>query len=92
MKADGSDIMLVTCRLIDRDGTTVPYLGDRLPILFHVEGEGEIVGDELIGANPVYPEAGIATVMVRSAQEAGEIVVYAGMLWPQWGGLCDCTR
>lgn len=83
--ADGSDVIAVHCRLLDRDGNTVPWLGDRLPVLFTLEGEGEIIGDSSIGANPVYPEAGIASLLVRSTQKAGAVTIHAEMLWPQRG-------
>ena len=83
--ADGSDIVAVYCHLLDRDGQTVPWLGDRLPVLFSVEGEGVIIGDASIGANPVCPEAGIAPVLIRSTKKAGTITIRARMMWPQHG-------
>lgn len=83
--ADGSDVIAVHCRLLDRDGNTVPWLGDRLPVLFTLEGEGEMAGDSSIGANPVCPEAGIATVLIRSTTRAGTVVIHARRLWPQRG-------
>ncbi|MFR6332673.1 MAG: hypothetical protein ACLUOI_30420 [Eisenbergiella sp.] len=85
LKADGSDIVAVRCSLADRDNNTVPLMGDRHPVLFEIEGEGMIVGDERIGANPVYPEAGIATVLIRSTCRAGVIRLRASMYWPQRG-------
>ncbi len=81
LKADGSDIVLVYCKILDIDGNTVPLTGDRHPILFTIEGEGEIVGDSAIWANPICAEAGIATVLVRSTKKAGVIKLTASMLW-----------
>ena len=46
-------------------------------------GEGEIVGDSSIGANPVCADAGIATVLIRSTKKAGEIKIKARMYWEQ---------
>ena len=85
LKADGSDIVAVRCSLADRDNNTVPLMGDRHPVLFEIEGEGMIVGDERIGANPVFPEAGIASVLIRSTCRAGVIRLRASMYWPQRG-------
>lgn len=89
LKADGADIVAVRCSLIDSDGGLVPLTCDDHPIVFEIEGEGEIVGDSKIGANPICAEAGIATVLVRSTEKAGEIKLRARMLWeqPMRGGI-----
>ena len=79
--ADGSDILAVRCTVTDADGTTVPLMADSLPILFEIEGEGEIVGDSSIMANPICAEAGIATVLIRSTEKAGSIKLRARLLW-----------
>lgn len=42
-----------------------------------------LFGDATIGANPVFPDAGIATVLVRSTTKAGEIKIKARLLYPQ---------
>ena len=83
--ADGSDVIAVYCRLLDREQNLVPWLGDGLPVLFTIEGEGEIVGDASIGANPVCPEAGIAPVLIRSTKKAGALTIRTRMMWPQHG-------
>lgn len=83
LKADGSDIVAVRCHLLDSDGTIVPLTCDVHPILFEIEGEGTIVGDASIGANPVCAEAGTATVLIRSTTKAGPIRLRAHMLWEQ---------
>jgi beta-galactosidase len=82
LKADGSDIVAVRCYMLDSDGGIAPLTGDVHPIHFEIEGEGEIIGDASIGANPICAEAGIATVLVRSTQKAGMITLKAKMLWP----------
>ncbi len=83
LKADGSDIAVIRCRFVDSSGNTVPIVCDEHPVVFEIEGEGEIVGDEAIGANPRCAEAGIVTVLVRSTKKAGEIRIKAKMLWEQ---------
>jgi beta-galactosidase len=79
--ADGSDIVAVRCHLCDVDGQTNPFAGDGHPVYFEVEGEGEIIGDINILANPIFPEAGIATVLVRTTQKAGEIKIKARLFF-----------
>ncbi len=87
LRADGADIVTVICRMVDEDGNTVPLMGDRHPVFFEAEGEGRIVGDVSIGANPILPEAGIAAVLVRSTCRPGRILVRARMLWEQRGAI-----
>lgn len=83
LKADGSDIVAVRCSLLDNDGTVVPLSCDNHPIKFTVAGEGSIVGDSSIGANPICAEAGIATVLIKSTTNPGKIKITAEMLWKQ---------
>lgn len=83
LKADGFDIAVVRCNIIDWHNNIVPITCDEHPIVFEVEGEGEIVGDASVGANPVCADAGTATVLVRSTEKAGEIRIKARMLWEQ---------
>lgn len=83
LKADGADIVAVYCSVTDIDGNLVPNAGDNHPIIFEVEGEGEIIGDEKVGANPIFPEAGIATVLIRATKTSGEIKIKARPFWPQ---------
>ena len=82
--ADGADILVLRCRVCDADGNTVPILADREPIAFEIEGEGVIVGDASIMANPTFAEAGIATVLVRSTTRAGSIRVRAHMYFDRF--------
>ncbi len=84
--ADGADIIAVRCYMIDNVGGVVPLMGDNHPILFEIEGEGEIVGGADIWANPICPEGGVATVLVRSTTKAGEIKIRARLLWEQGCG------
>ena len=73
--ADGGDWIRVYAKIVDGRGTVHPMADD--PISFSVEGEGAIIGDATIGANPVKAEAGIATALVRSTTKPGRIVVRA---------------
>lgn len=45
--------------------------------MFTVEGEGQIIGDATIGANPRTVEFGSAPLLVRSTRKAGKIKVKA---------------
>lgn len=87
LKADGSDIIAVRCCLLDDRENIVPLTCDQHPILFEVNGEGRLVGDSTIGANPVCAEAGIATILVQSSQFPGKIRISARMLWKQKGAI-----
>ena len=73
--ADGAEWVRIYCRVVDSRGTTCPYADER--IQFSVEGEGQIINDERIAANPVQAEAGIATVLVRMSTKPGPVVVRA---------------
>ncbi len=83
LKADGSDIIAIRCYMLDNENNIVPLSCDNHPIIFELEGEGRIIGDSGIGANSICTEAGIATVLVKSTQIAGNIKITAKMLWDQ---------
>lgn len=46
-------------------------------VVFTVEGEGTIIGDASIGANPRAVEFGSAPVLIRATNKAGKIKVKA---------------
>jgi beta-galactosidase len=73
--ADGGDWIRVYARVCDARGAIHPYANDL--IAFTVSGEGTVIGDAGIGANPVQAEAGIATVLVRSTTNPGAITLRA---------------
>ena len=73
--ADGADWIRAYAHVCDARGTTHPF-GDDL-VTFSVEGEGSIIGDEKIFANPVRAEAGIATALVRTTRVPGRVTVRA---------------
>ena len=75
LAADGSDWVRVHAEVCDVRGTVCPFADDTIE--FAIEGDGRIVGDGRIGANPVRAEAGIATVLVQAGKHAGKIVVKA---------------
>lgn len=77
--ADGSDFVTVICEVTDDEGNVRRLAKDR--ILFTVEGEGEIIGDDLIRANPREVEFGSAPVLIRSTLQAGKIKVNARVLY-----------
>ena len=80
---DASDIIAVHCSVVDKEGTVVPWSASEHPILFTISENAEIIGDTSIGANPVCPKAGIATILVRSTKSTEEITVSARVLWAQ---------
>lgn len=73
--ADGSDFVVVVAEITDDNGNVRRLAKDN--IVFTVEGEGEIIGDEKIGANPRAVEWGSAPLLVRSSSKAGKIKVKA---------------
>ena len=88
--ADGSDWIRVYAKVCDGRGTVHPF-ADNL-ITFTVEGEGGIIGDSSIGANPVAAEAGIATVLVRASAKAGAIRLRASAFGLEDGALTIETK
>ena len=51
-------------------------------IRFTIEGEGEIIGDASINANPRAVEWGSAPVLIRSTKKAGKIKIKAEVQFP----------
>lgn len=73
--ADGSDWVRVYAHVCDARGATYPFSDDM--VTFTVSGEGSLIGDESIAANPLRAEAGIATALVRTTQTAGTVTIHA---------------
>ena len=73
--ADGSDFIVVVAEVTDDSGHTRRLAKEN--IVFTVEGEGEIIGDASIHANPRPVEFGSAPVLIRSTRRAGKIKVTA---------------
>ena len=75
MQANGSDMVVVIASITDSEGN-VKRLNNEV-IQFTIEGEGEIIGDATIGANPRIVSWGTAPVLVRSTTKAGTIKLTA---------------
>ena len=78
--ADGSDFIVVVCEVTDDLGHVRRLAKEN--IRFTVEGEGEIIGDASINANPRAVEWGSAPVLIRSTRQAGKIRVKAEVQFP----------
>lgn len=79
LKANGSDFVPVICEVTDDSGNVKRLAKEN--ILFTVTGEGEIIGDDAIGANPRAVEFGSAPVLIRSTLTPGKIKVHARVLF-----------
>jgi hypothetical protein len=77
--ADGSDFIPVICEVTDNEGNVRRLAKEN--ILFTIEGEGDIIGDALIGANPRNTEFGSAPALIRSTLVPGKINVQAKALF-----------
>jgi beta-galactosidase len=75
LEADGADWVRVYAKICDSHGTVHPFADDL--VTFSVEGEGMVIGDAAIEANPVHAEAGIATALIRSTSKPGRLTVRA---------------
>ena len=73
--ADGSDFIVVVAEVTDDSGNVRRLAKEN--IVFTVEGEGEIIGDATIGANPRAVEFGSAPALIRSTRKAGKVKVKA---------------
>ncbi len=77
--ADGSDFIPVIAEVTDDMGNVRRLAKEN--IFFTVEGEGEIIGNSNIGANPRAVEWGSAPVLVRSTVIPGKVKVTARVLY-----------
>jgi beta-galactosidase len=73
--ADGSDFAVVIAEVTDDSGNVRRLAKEN--VVFSVEGEGTIIGDASIGANPRAVEFGSAPVLIRATNKAGKIKVKA---------------
>lgn len=78
--ADGSDFVVVVAEVTDDSGNVRRLAKEN--IRFTIEGEGEIIGDERIYANPRPVEFGSAPILVRSTRKAGKIRIKAEVEFP----------
>ena len=73
--ADGSDFIVVVAEITDDNGNVRRLAREQ--VMFSVEGEGSIIGDASIAANPRLVEWGSAPCLVRSTHRAGKIRIIA---------------
>ncbi|HEX4053126.1 MAG TPA: glycoside hydrolase family 2 TIM barrel-domain containing protein [Tepidisphaeraceae bacterium] len=75
LTADGSDWLRVYAKVCDARGTVCPFADDLIE--FSVQGDGRLIGNAQIGANPIRAEAGIATALVQANCHPGKLIVNA---------------
>lgn len=78
--ADGSDFIVVVAEVTDDSGNVRRLAKEN--IVFTVSGEGTIIGDASINANPRAVEWGSAPILVRSTRKAGKIKIHAEVQFP----------
>jgi len=78
--ADGSDFIVIVCEVTDDLGHVRRLAKEN--IRFTVEGEGEIIGDASICANPRAVEWGSAPMLLRATRQAGKIRIKAEVQFP----------
>ena len=79
LHADGSDMVTVVAAIADDQGNIKRLNNEH--ILFSIEGEGRIVGDQESFSNPVEVKWGTAPVLIQSTTTAGKIKVKASVVW-----------
>lgn len=75
LKADGSDFVTVVAAVADKQGNIKRL--NNYSIRFTVEGEGRILGDASVQANPAPVKWGTAPVLVQATTRPGKIKVSA---------------
>lgn len=78
LKANGSDFVTVVAAVADKAGNIKRL--NNYSIKFHIEGEGRILGESSIGANPVPVRWGTAPVLIQSTLTPGKIKITASVL------------
>ena len=79
LKADDSDFVTVVAAIADKNGN-IKRLNNYY-VKFHVEGEGRILGDAGILANPAPVKWGTAPVLIQSTLRPGKIKITASVLF-----------
>ena len=75
LTADGSDFIVVVAEITDDNGNVKRLAKDNIE--FSVEGEGHIIGDASILANPRVVEWGSAPVLIQATDKPGRITIHA---------------
>ena len=77
LKADGSDLVTVVAAIADKNGRIKRL--NNASIRFEIQGEGRIIGDGVIQANPVPVKWGTAPILVQSTLKSGKIRIRASV-------------
>ena len=80
LTADGSDFIVVVAEVTDDNGNVRRLAKDA--IYFEVKGEGHMIGDERILANPRAVEWGSAPILIQSTNKPGKITIIAHSYFP----------
>ena len=75
--ANGADFVRIVASVCDQNGNVKRL--NQSDIHFEIEGEGTIIGDQSVFANPKKLEWGTAPILVRSTLKAGKIKVKASL-------------
>lgn len=78
LEANGSDMVTVVAAIADDKGNIKRL--NNYSIRFEIEGEGTLVGDESILANPRPVQWGTAPILVKSTTRPGKIRIKASVL------------
>ena len=79
LRADGSDCVVVVAAIADRNGNIKRLNNDF--IHFKIEGEGNLLGDASINANPAPVRWGETAALVQATTTPGKITIYASLLY-----------
>lgn len=77
--ANGSDLVLIIAQIVDDKGV-IKRLNNGI-VKFEIEGEGRLVGNDQIMANPKPIVWGEAPILVQTTTHAGTIKIKASMLF-----------
>lgn len=79
LEANGSDFVTVVAAIADKNGNIKRL--NNYTIKFHIEGEGRILGNAEVMANPVPVRWGTAPILVQSTLKPGKIKITASVLF-----------
>lgn len=79
MEANGSDFVTVVAAVADKNGNIKRL--NNYTVKFQIEGEGRILGNADIMANPVPVRWGTAPILVQSTLKPGKIKITASVLF-----------
>lgn len=78
-EANGSDFVTVIAAVADKNGNIKRL--NNYSIKFQIEGEGRILGDASVMANPVPVRWGTAPILVQSTLKPGKVKITASVLF-----------